>query len=45
MTWFQIYAVLAPLQVIPVALFVVWLTRWLEAREDRRHAEEDAKRR
>ena len=45
MTWFEVYAVLAPLQIVLAALFVVWLTRRLEAREDRRRAEEDARRR
>jgi hypothetical protein len=36
MTWFEIYALLAPLQIVLAALIVIWLTRWMEAREDRR---------
>ena len=45
MTWFEIYAVLAPLQILAAALLAVWLTRRLDARADRRRAEEDARHR
>jgi hypothetical protein len=40
--WFKIYALLAPLQIVLAALFVVWFTRWQDAREDRRRAARDA---
>jgi hypothetical protein len=42
MTWFEIYALLAPLQIVVVALFVYWLTGWLDKREDRRRAMREA---
>jgi hypothetical protein len=38
MTWLQIYALLAPVLVVAMALCVVWLTRQQDAREDRRRA-------
>ena len=43
MNWFEIYALLAPLQIVIGALFVVWLTARLDAREDRRRMHKNAK--
>ena len=39
MTWFEIYAVLSPLQVVPLVLLVMWLTHLQDKREDRRRAQ------
>ena len=33
----QIYAVAAPFFVVGLALFVFWLTGWMDRREQRRH--------
>jgi hypothetical protein len=38
MTWFEIYALLAPLQIVLVALVALWLAVWQDKREDRRRA-------
>jgi hypothetical protein len=40
MTWFEIYALLAPLQIVLGALLVVWITGWQDKREDRRRAQQ-----
>jgi len=44
MNWFEIYALLAPLQIVIGALFVVWITGWLDARDDRRRTQKEARR-
>jgi uncharacterized protein (DUF934 family) len=39
MTWLEIYALLTPVLIVCVALFVVIpLARWQDAREDRRRS-------
>jgi hypothetical protein len=41
MTWFKIYALLAPLQLVLGALLVVWIVDWQDRREGRRRARGD----
>ena len=42
MTWFEVYALLAPLQLILVALITMWIAHWQDARWDRRQRERKA---
>ena len=43
--YLKVLALLTPVLVVAMALFVVWLTGLINAREDRRRAQEDARRR
>jgi hypothetical protein len=45
MTGFEIYAMLAPLQIVVAALIVLWFAHWQDKREDRRRAEEEMRHR
>ena len=37
MSDFEIYLLIAPFLVLAVALFVFWLTGWMDRRDERRH--------
>jgi hypothetical protein len=43
MTGFEIYALLAPLQVVPVVAITLWFAHWQDARWDREQAERKRK--
>jgi hypothetical protein len=45
MTWFEIYAMLAPLQIVVAALIVLWFAHWQDKREDRRRSGKETRRR
>lgn len=40
MTWFEIYALLAPLQMVGLALIILAVTHWQDKRDQRRAARE-----